>query len=582
VGVEGKKPSLEDRCCECFEGMWRLFFSIFFHNGILCHESKGFSMEIHRQSSMLLDGREMRRYLRDDSPQSPLYRGFGTHFTYAWVGTPPRRVSLIVDTGSHHTAFPCKNCANCGKHTDHYWDPTTSSTAVTLKCGGQKCSFSQRYTEGSSWSAYKVRDLFILGGEQYDMLPEPTKWSVNFTFGCQTSETGLFRTQVENGIMGMSADPNTLPYVLYDQNIITSTIFSLCLLHTGGVMSIGSINSDLHQTPLQYALLTRKAGYFTIHVETIFFKKSITHRTNGNEGERFTTRDLNEPKSKYNSGKGIIIDSGTTDTFLPSSIAGKFKEIFREMTGVPFSNSPISLTTEQIHSFPTIVYRLQSKYSHSTTHRQNNSTKKENEENEEFVEIEFPPQHYLEPLSGQKGKYVPRLYLTERNGGVIGANMMTGYDIVFDQMNLRVGFAKSHCKIKGERLYDGVTKPVKIARYLSDSIMNNSLIETERPDEQRQAHQRKLSESTQIKVTSTVQSSGDSAKDVPAQATTQELHRFVQTAPFEDCRIRPLGPCSALCQRYFIFPHSVPISFQRPHSISWEITDSLPYYPSQY
>jgi hypothetical protein len=489
---------------------------------------------------MILNAREMRRYLHDeDFPQSPLYRGFGTHFTYAWVGTPSKRVSLIVDTGSHYTAFPCKSCTNCGKHTDSYWDPLASSSSLILKCNnGQKCLFSQRYTEGSSWSAYKVRDLFALGGEEYSMLTKPQQWSVNFTFGCQTSETGLFRTQMENGIMGMSADPNTLPYVLYDQNRVSSTIFSLCLLQTGGVMSIGSINLNLHLKPLQYATLTRKAGYFTIHVETIFFKRSLSHRTStsSQEGEVYTTRDLNEPKTKYNSGKGIIIDSGTTDTFLPSSIAGKFKEIFREMTGVAFTNSPITLTTEQLHSFPTIVYRLQAKHSSMNTSVE-----------QKYVEIEFPPQHYLEPVSGQKGKYIPRLYLTERNGGVIGANMMTGYDIVFDQMNLRVGFAKSHCKIQGERLYDGVTKPVKITRHLEEH-----------------QDQRRLAD---IKVVSSLPSNGGALVGVgviPAQASAQELHRFVQTAPFEDCRVRPLGPCSALCQRYFLPSPSPSLSPRGP------------------
>lgn len=49
-------------------------------------------------------------------------------FLHSYVGTPPQRVSVIIDTGSHHTAFPCAGCSNCGKHTDPYYEPTKSST----------------------------------------------------------------------------------------------------------------------------------------------------------------------------------------------------------------------------------------------------------------------------------------------------------------------------------------------------------------------------------------------------------------------------------------------------------------------
>ena len=59
---------------------------------------------------------------------TPLYPGYGTHFSYVYVGTPPQRQSVIIDTGSHYTAFPCTGCSQCGQHTDSYWDMKNSST----------------------------------------------------------------------------------------------------------------------------------------------------------------------------------------------------------------------------------------------------------------------------------------------------------------------------------------------------------------------------------------------------------------------------------------------------------------------
>lgn len=44
----------------------------------------------------------------------PLFEGMGTHYVFLYIGNPAKqRVSVIVDTGSHHTAFPCVGC-NCG------------------------------------------------------------------------------------------------------------------------------------------------------------------------------------------------------------------------------------------------------------------------------------------------------------------------------------------------------------------------------------------------------------------------------------------------------------------------------------
>ena len=70
-----------------------------------------------------------------DAYQSvPLSQGYGTHLANIWVGSPqPQRKTVIVDTGSHFTAFPCTGCNNCGGsyHTDPYFDPSKSSRYMT-------------------------------------------------------------------------------------------------------------------------------------------------------------------------------------------------------------------------------------------------------------------------------------------------------------------------------------------------------------------------------------------------------------------------------------------------------------------
>ena len=151
----------------------------------------------------------------------PLSQGYGTHYANLWVGSPvPQRQSVIVDTGSHFTAFPCVGCVKCGAdhHANPHFDPAKSQSFEYLPChecigvssttcdddSDNKCRFSQSYTEGSRWQATQARDVVYCGGQ--DVLeaanPEDTEKAIPFMFGCVTSETGLFVTQLADGIMG--------------------------------------------------------------------------------------------------------------------------------------------------------------------------------------------------------------------------------------------------------------------------------------------------------------------------------------------------------------------------------------------
>ncbi|CAN0090427.1 unnamed protein product, partial [Laminaria digitata] len=194
-----------------------------------------------------------RRSLYMSFEDTPLFPGWGTHFAYVYAGTPAQRVSVIIDTGSHFTAFPCSECKNCGSHTDLYWDHSKSSTAHIVDCDqchgsfrcqkNKRCGFSQRYSEGSSWSAYQVEDVLWVGEltleESEKLHHDESAYGVGFMFGCIESQTGLFKTQLADGIMGMSADSHTLVWQLAKAGKIKERTFSLCFGLNGGTMVIG-------------------------------------------------------------------------------------------------------------------------------------------------------------------------------------------------------------------------------------------------------------------------------------------------------------------------------------------------------
>ena len=111
-------------------------------------------------------GRRRRRATaRAAAAGAELYEGLWTHYVHLYVGTPPQKTSVIVDTGSSLAAMPCADCSGCGKHkTGARFDPSRPG-ATTVDChhpptnmrcngcgSGNKCGYSVSYTEGSSIS----------------------------------------------------------------------------------------------------------------------------------------------------------------------------------------------------------------------------------------------------------------------------------------------------------------------------------------------------------------------------------------------------------------------------------------------
>jgi len=113
----------------------------------------------------------------------PLVTGIGTHYAFIWVGTPPQRQSVIIDTGSYHTAFPCDPCGDCGDYTAYHeglpFEPAASSTLVVT---GD--SWSASYSEGDGWHAAVVKDEAFVGGKALTDVPGASRLSLPLNLGC--------------------------------------------------------------------------------------------------------------------------------------------------------------------------------------------------------------------------------------------------------------------------------------------------------------------------------------------------------------------------------------------------------------
>lgn len=427
-----------------------------------------------------------------------LYQGYGTHYVDLWVGSPPQRQTVIVDTGSGFTAFPCSGCIDCGDsyHIDGYFVEEQSTTFRQVDCGqcfkgncktgttalgspeSKVCSVEMGYSEGSRWSAYEAIDRVYVGGPHDSRLSEEelrgsgrqqnpldvTPFAL--TFGCQTVATKLFKTQLADGIMGMENTRTAFWSQMHEAGAMSEKGFSLCYSRQptasrdgteAGTLTMGGSDSRLHSSRMVYARNLKVLGRFTLELKNIYLWDR------GGESGAFT--DSDDDLSRYHfvdlgrAGRKtrfheIIVDSGTTLTLLDRKFRASFESKWEEVTGRVWPTSPVVLTEEELENLPTILFQFSQSASDGATEDIFNITGGGSEEgivrlasmlddkNPNDVLVAMPPSHYM--MYDQEEKtYQSGIYLKKSSGSTLGANFMMGHDVHFDLKNGRIGFAES-------------------------------------------------------------------------------------------------------------------------------------------
>ncbi|KAL0379971.1 UNVERIFIED_CONTAM: Aspartic proteinase CDR1 [Sesamum angustifolium] len=244
------------------------------------------------------------------------------------LGTPPVTTLAIADTGSDLTWIQCNPCDRCFKQKAPFFEPKGSSTykpvscssntctdaVLRTSCNGSKgtCNYAISYGDNSFSKGDLATETITLGSTSRGNVSIP-----NVIIGCGHLDQGTFGVDA-SGIVGLGGGKVSL---ITQMGSSIKGKFSYCLVPFFGKnvkpskMSFGDeavvSGGGVASTPI--VARTPKTFYF-LTLEGI---------TVGNQrldlDSDLSSSSLNGSKASHQEGN-IIIDSGTTLTFLPSDL----------------------------------------------------------------------------------------------------------------------------------------------------------------------------------------------------------------------------------------------------------------------
>ncbi|KAG8529547.1 uncharacterized protein KY384_006184 [Bacidia gigantensis] len=227
------------------------------------------------------------------------------------IGTPPQKFSVQIDTGSSDLWVPSVDSVTCqtnqeGCQTFGAFDYSSSSSAKTVA----KDAFQISYQDNSAVTGDYINETVTVGQAEVKQLTMGLATDADRALGILGIGYGAGETAAAN-VDSSLVYPNIVQQ-LSDQGIIGSTAYSLWLNDLeslSGNILFGGVDTAKYTEPLT-ALPVQKGPNNTFIDFTIALTSvSLTDAANK---QAYSAPNLALP---------VILDSGTTNTYLPNDIA---------------------------------------------------------------------------------------------------------------------------------------------------------------------------------------------------------------------------------------------------------------------
>lgn len=262
--------------------------------------------------------------------KSTIHAGNGEFLMQISIGSPSESYNAIMDTGSDLIWTQCKPCKECFDQSTPIFDPSKSSTFEKISCsnklcealpisscGGSNCEYMYTYGDYSSSEGFLASETFTFG-----------KVSIpNVAFGCGNDNEGSGFSQGA-GLVGLGRGPLSLVSQLHMSR------FSYCLTSinedadsTSSTLLMGSMARDDYNNIITTPLVKNPT-------QPSFYYLSL-------KGISVGDTQLAIKKSTFSLNKdgsgGMIIDSGTTITYLEESAFSLLKKEFSSQVNILIS-----------------------------------------------------------------------------------------------------------------------------------------------------------------------------------------------------------------------------------------------------
>ncbi|KAK9947240.1 hypothetical protein M0R45_012672 [Rubus argutus] len=305
-----------------------------------------------------LNGDKLRQLDTSIPAKSGSVVGSGNYIVTLGLGSPPKQLSLIFDTGSDLTWTQCQPCVkSCYKQNEQIFDPSLSKSYANISCNSPVCSQLTSATgntpgcsTGTATCIYGIQygdNSFSVGyfGKERLTLTSTDLFD-GFLFGCGQNNQGLFGASA--GLLGLGR--NKISFVEQSAQKY-GRFFSYCLPSTPsstGYLSFGrggkGPSNAIKFTPL--STVSQGGSFYGLNVVGIIVGG----------------RQLSISSSIFSSS-GTIIDSGTVITRLPATAYNALRDAFRQgMKGYPQAEAVSILDTcfdvsgSNVVSFPKIAF----------------------------------------------------------------------------------------------------------------------------------------------------------------------------------------------------------------------------------
>lgn len=267
----------------------------------------------------------------------------GEYLMKFYLGTPPVPILAIFDTGSDLIWTQCQPCIQCFKQKYPVFNPANSSTYEKLACGSSSCKafpdstcdknnktclYSQYYADGSFTNGIIVNETFTLGATKGRNISFS-----NAIIGCGVKNDGIFNAG-ESGIAGFGIGNVSLISQLSSS---VKRRFSYCLLSdsseasNSGKLNFGKKVSGPRAVSTPMVLKTGSTFYY-LTLEGISL---------GNKRMDFFDPSIMTNDTKASKEGNMIIDSGTTLTFLPTDLYSKLIKALERTIKLRRVNDPL-------------------------------------------------------------------------------------------------------------------------------------------------------------------------------------------------------------------------------------------------